>query len=42
MRAVFHSEARLELVEAARWYNSLSPRLGSSSTAAPFFVAEPG
>jgi hypothetical protein len=29
MRAVFHSEARLELAEAARWYNSQSPGLGS-------------
>src|SRR5208337_1266610 len=30
MRAVFHSEARLELAEAARWYNSQSPGLGSN------------
>ena len=29
MRAVFHSEARLELAEAARWYNSQSRGLGS-------------
>jgi len=29
MRAVFHSEARLELAEAARWYNSQSLGLGS-------------
>ena len=30
MRAVFHSEARLELAEAARWYNSQSLGLGSN------------
>ena len=30
MRAVFHSEARLELAEAARWYNSQSRGLGSN------------
>jgi len=29
MRAVFHSEARLELTEAAQWYNSQSRGLGS-------------
>ena len=29
MRAVFHSEARLELAEAAQWYNSQSHGLGS-------------
>ena len=29
MRAVFHSEARLEFAEAARWYNSQSRGLGS-------------
>ena len=30
MRAVFHSEARLELAEAARWYHSRSQGLGSN------------
>jgi hypothetical protein len=30
MRAVFHSDARLELAEAARWYNSQSPGLGGN------------
>ena len=30
MRAVFHSEARLELAEAVRWYNSQSLGLGSN------------
>jgi hypothetical protein len=29
MRAVFHSEARLELAEAARWYSAQSRGLGS-------------
>ncbi len=46
MRAVFHSEARLELAEAARWYNSQSPGLGSNlrreaKTAVARIVATP-
>jgi len=30
VRAEFHTEARLELAEAARWYNSQSRGLGSN------------